>query len=563
MLLFAFVLASEHTHTYEPQESVVVWFNTMGPRENLQEVYPILDLYCVGTQKVNHYHETIGEALLGQEFVFSGMDIAFQTNITKTELCQIELDPRRKMYFSYATSFDYVYQSYVDDLPVWSVIGFKNDSSFVYTHRHYVFEFNGNQIISVQMQPLDPVPVEQLDQLKFHYSVDWIPTLAKFETRFDQYLDSDFFHHKVHWLSIAYSVIVILLLSGLVMAVLLRTLKRDFARYEYDEFLLDDHIREEYGWKLLHSDVFRPPALTGLLAALYGTGWQLVGVSVLVITLTIILQLYRERAAILTFAIFLYAACSFFSGWVSARLYSQFKGKRTTLTMLATILLWPGVVSIVGFLVNLVSISYGSSRAIPFTTMLALLCIWLFLVVPLSSVGMILGRRLGPKDGFPTRVNLIPRQIPEREWFQRPFYLILVSGLIQFTTVFVELKFILTSFWSYKIFHLYGFLLVIFLLLLLVTACLSILVTYILLNGEDHRWSWPAFHTGGALSFYVFLYSLYYFSFVSKMHGVFQVIWYFGYTFLLCFTTYCMFGAVGYSCAFYFVRRLFSNVKLD
>ena len=48
--------------------------------------------------------------------------------------------------------------------------------------------------------------------------------------------------------------------------------------------------------------------------------------------------------------------------------------------------------------------------------------------------------------------------------------------------------FIFTSFWAYKIYYVYGFMLLVFVILAIVTVCVTIVCTYFLLNAEDYRW---------------------------------------------------------------------------
>lgn len=47
---------------------------------------------------------------------------------------------------------------------------------------------------------------------------------------------------------------IVLFLSGLIAMIMIRTLRRDFQRY--DESL--EEGQEETGWKLVHGDVFHP-----------------------------------------------------------------------------------------------------------------------------------------------------------------------------------------------------------------------------------------------------------------------------------------------------------------
>ena len=71
----------------------------------------------------------------------------------------------------------------------------------------------------------------------------------------------------------------------MVSTILVRTLKKDIARYNrLDQLALDDFgengdvedgVTEDSGWKLVHGDVFRSPKNPLLLSVLVGNGAQL------------------------------------------------------------------------------------------------------------------------------------------------------------------------------------------------------------------------------------------------------------------------------------------------
>jgi transmembrane 9 superfamily protein 3 len=52
---------------------------------------------------------------------------------------------------------------------------------------------------------------------------------------------------------------MVLFLVGLVSMILMRTLRKDYARYSKEEELddLERDLGDEYGWKQIHGDVFR------------------------------------------------------------------------------------------------------------------------------------------------------------------------------------------------------------------------------------------------------------------------------------------------------------------
>jgi len=66
--------------------------------------------------------------------------------------------------------------------------------------------------------------------------------------------------------------------AGILTMIMVRTLRRDIARYnagESDSLAGLDETIEETGWKLVHGDVFRPPSNSRLFAAVIGSGIQI------------------------------------------------------------------------------------------------------------------------------------------------------------------------------------------------------------------------------------------------------------------------------------------------
>jgi len=217
----------------------------------------------------------------------------------------------------------------------------------------------------------------------------------------------------------------------------------------------------------------------------------------------------------------------------------------------------------VAFLINFIAIYYHASRAIPFTIMLAVTCICLFVILPLTLVGTVLGRNVAGSGNYPCRVNAVPRPIPEKKWFLDPLLIIMIGGVLPFGSIFIEMYFIFTSFWAYKIYYVYGFMLLVTVILSIVTMCVTIVCTYFLLNAEDYRWRWTSFLAGASTSIYVYCYSIYYFLFKTKMFGLFQTVFYFGYMGMFCAALGLMCGTIGYLGTAKFVRKIYSTVKID
>uniref|UniRef100_A0A8C4R6J5 Transmembrane 9 superfamily member n=1 Tax=Eptatretus burgeri TaxID=7764 RepID=A0A8C4R6J5_EPTBU len=570
LLLPCVVLADEHDHKYKDGAEVVLWMNTVGPYHNRQETYKYFVLpFCKGSKKtISHYHETLGEALQGTELEFSGLDIKFKEDVYQIKYCEIDVDKDVYNTFMYAVKNHYWYQMYIDDLPIWGIVGEVDEnmeSFYLWTHKKLDIGYNGDKIMDVNLTSEVKVKLVPNIKIPLTYSVKWKKVGVTFDHRFDKYLDPSFFQHRIHWFSIFNSFMMVIFLVGLVSMILMRTLRKDFARYSKEEEMddMERDLGDEYGWKQVHGDVFRPASNPVMFSALIGSGYQVLFVSFVVIIIAIFGDLYTERGSLLSTAIFVYAATSPINGYFGGSLYARQGGRLWIKQMFVGAFLVPSLVCGVAFFINFIAIYYQASRAIPFGTMVAVACICFFVILPLNLVGTILGRNLAGQPNFPCRVNAVPRPIPEKKWFMEPAVIVCLGGILPFGSIFIEMYFIFTSFWAYKIYYVYGFMLLVLVILCIVTVCVTIVCTYFLLNAEDYRWQWTSFLSAASTSAYVYMYSIYYFFFKTKMYGLFQTTFYFGYMALFSMALGVMCGAVGYVGTSAFVRKIYTNVKID
>lgn len=633
--------------------------------------------------------QSIGEHLSGHALRHSGHDVTFDPTspaagagaADKTESCETKpLTAEEAAKFSFAVQHRWFYQMYLDDLPVWGMVGEllpanenaavlavkeKDDLSrlehvtdvtelgnlvpYVYTTRHLTVRYNQDQIVQVDLTS-DPTSLQKVAvgaKLAFRLHIRWEVTDDAFHSRFDRYLDHEFFKHPIHWFSVFNSFMMVLFLMGLVALILLRTLKKDYARYGFigdmedggiggggnnnsERDVLLDHDdsshgksgspggggnnsssskhappphqqhSEDSGWKQVHGDVFRAPPFLPFFAALLGTGWQLVVLTICVILFAVLGPLHgevhEERGEMLHSVIVCYMLSSVVAGYASGRFFKLYYpttaaarrqgAEKTSLwqaVMALTVVLLPtATVSIVSVL-NTVSLFYGTINSIPFLVIVKLFFIWVCVSVPLTVVGTMMGRHgamtggaaaggaaggrkamTGPLDHFPCRVNAIPRPIPEDvPWYGKPAGLIPLAGLLSFGSIFIELYYVLTSLWNYKFYHVYGFLLGVYTILTIVVGMTSIIVVYFCLNAENYLWQWTAFGSGASTAAYVFLYGIYYFLFKTQMHGLLQTMYYFGYMTMIALNLGILCGTIGHGAASRFVRAIFQNVKVD
>lgn len=73
----------------------------------------------------------------------------------------------------------------------------------------------------------------------------------------------------------------------------------------------------------------------------------------------------------------------------------------------------------------------------------------------------------------------------------------LIAGFLPFSAVSMELFYIFSTLWGHAIYTLYGILVVVFLMLVVVTAFVSVASAYFLLSAEDWRWWWRSIINGG------------------------------------------------------------------
>lgn len=214
------------------------------------------------------------------------------------------------------------------------------------------------------------------------------------------------------------------------------------------------------------------------------------------------------------------------------------------------------------FILNLLVWNEGSSGAVPFGTMFAILGLWFGISVPLVYLGAYFGYKK-EKDELPCRVNQLERLVPPQEWYMSPYVMMLIGGILPFGACFIEVFFIFSSVWLHRFYYMFGFLFAVFVLLIIMSAEITIVMTYFQLCSDDYHWWWRSFLTAGSSAFYLFLYSiLYFFRNLEIKSGVSGWL-YFGYMFLASFSFFVLTGTVGYYSCLLFVTIIYGAIKID
>jgi transmembrane 9 superfamily protein 2/4 len=145
----------------------------------------------------------------------------------------------------------------------------------------------------------------------------------------------------------------------------------------------------------------------------------------------------------------------------------------------------------------------------------------------------------------------------------RPLISALIGGVLPFGAVFIEVYFIMSSIWLHRFYYVFGFLLLVFLILIVTCAEITIVMCYFQLCSEDYKWWWRSFLTSGSSAIYMFLYSILYFVTKLDITKFASGLLFFGYMGLICLFFFMLTGTIGFVATLWFVRKIYSSIKVD
>ncbi|KAL0212150.1 hypothetical protein RCL1_005776 [Eukaryota sp. TZLM3-RCL] len=563
---------------YKDGEKVPFYVNTVGPQHSPSTRFQFYSLPYCRPSKIVVKLMSLGELLQGKRYVSSTMSFPFKENVPVTSMClpsAKDLPPKSQTKFLKAINQEYWFEFLLNDLPMWNAVGTrtKKGEVLLYTHFHFYAYYNKQDLVGVNVTVLPSqsiilpeTPSSPLN-VPFTYQVTWVPSKLSYENRFDVYGKALQGNMKVHWFSILNSTGLVILGVAIVSLVLVNVLKKDVTRYnKVNDSLpvtsMDD--LDDLGWKMVAADVFRPPRNLSFLIASIATGAQLISTIVIVLLLRSMFGSFFKpyTGSGISLILALFVLSSSIGGFVSGYLYKRMGGRNFAYNIVLQTLLWSVPSLTVVYSLSFIATSADMTHALPFTTTLLLTGLLVFVAFPLSILAGLGARHFSKQVKPPVRVSPFPRPIPVTGFLRSRAGFTVLAGFVPFTAIFLELSFVLSSFWSNNLYQLYGVLLLVVLSLFVVVVCVTVTLVYFQLSSEDYRWWTSSFLYGGSPALFVWLYSLFYF-FRSEMTGLFQFLYFLGYTSLGCFALFLMLGSIGWFAVYVFVNKVYASIKTD
>jgi hypothetical protein len=572
LALVGLATAHDDQH-YNPQELVPLFVDNLIPENNPSESYRYYTLHFCKPKEMKFKSQTLGEVLGGSRKIYSPYNLPFGVDIGHELLCTEKLEAKDVADFREAIERRMHFTMYYDEIPLRGYIGEYDATTgdvFLYTTLVFTMQHNGDRIIDAKVAPDSssklklPAEVEAgtTVDVSFAYSAKWQQTEVTFEDReannaADLYPDEV----EIQWFSIVNSIVLTALIAGFLIFIVLKVLKKDYQRYSK---ITEEEDPEESGWKRLHADVFRFPKHRALFCSIIGCGVQMILIFVSMLTLAVIGVFYPHgRGTAYAAIVIIYSLTAVIAGYVSGSMYRKLNGSVWVHNVLCTVTMFVMPVFVVWAFLNTVAIVYGSTAALPFGTIVALFALYFLVTFPLTLAGAIAGKNYAGDFDAPTRTKFAPREIPPPPAYGRQSIQVAIAGFLPFSAIFVELYYVFISIWGHHNFMPFGILYLVFVILCIITACISVSLTYLQLSTEDHEWWWRSILTGGATSFYVFLYCFYFLVTESQMTGFMQLSFYFGYMSILCYALFLMGGAIGFFSSLTFVREIYRMIKSD
>ena len=403
----------------------------------------------------------------------------------------------------------------------------------------------------------EPQPLVE-GNILFTYDVVYEYSDITLASRWDHYKTA---RAGIHWTGIILSEVLIVQISIIIITVLCRNLRADISSYNYRVSNLEEI--NEYDWKQISGDVFRPPSVNVLLlSSMLGTGTQLY----LMLAATLFFGLFgfmnpEQRANILNIGILFFCFMGLPGGYVAALFYRFWGGNSWIKVSLFTSIIFPGTLIFGYIIVNIILTIEKSNAAVHFYDIVSLFILWIFCTFPLILIGSFFGYK-SKRINVPCEINRIPSTIPDIPCYLHYKYIIFITGFIGFATIFIEFNYVMSALWRHQIYFMATFIWISFLLFVIVVGEMAILFVFLNLCRGDYNWAWKSFIMGSSPVIYIIIYSIFYFLYL-RITRLSSMIVYFGMMGLIATIVMLICGTFAVLFNFVFLKIIYSKIRKD
>ena len=606
-ILSQFVLISTNAifdYSHDKGEPLSIQAGSLSSRRGIIP-YGYTRLKICQSQKVIKAEDTLGEILTGE--VLYTTDYIANTN--EDEFCQVlcynTFEEKTVKLIKKLIRRRYFTNWIVDKLPAGLILyneetkqtsikyfngiplGYIKDGNY-YIYNHYQFHILLNKIdedrynvvgfnilpISIKhnkeeavcakdsksiLENLEKEPQPLIEgNILFTYDVVYEYSDITLASRWDHYKTA---RAGIHWTGIILSEVLIVVISVIIITVLCRNLRADISSYNYRVSNLEEI--NEYDWKQISGDIFRPPSVNVLLlSSMLGTGTQLF----LMIAATLFFGLFgfmnpEQRANILNIGILFFCFMGLPGGYISALFYRFWGGKSWIKVSLFTSIIFPGTLIFGYVIVNIILTIEKSNAAVHFYDIVSLFILWIFCTFPLILIGSFFGYK-SRRMNVPCEINRIPSAIPDKPCYLHYRYIIFVTGFIGFATIFIEFNYVMGALWRHQIYFMATFIWISFLLFVIVVGEMAILFVFLNICRGDYNWTWKSFIMGSSPVIYIVIYSVFY-SMYLRITRLSSIIVYYGMMGLVSAIITFICGSLAIIFNFVFLKIIYSKIRKD
>jgi transmembrane 9 superfamily protein 2/4 len=387
----------------------------------------------------------------------------------------------------------------------------------------------------------------------YSYEVQWEKTDMAWTDRWDTFLLANVADSTGHYMSVLNFVMMVIFLTSCI-AIIYKDLGVD-ANEEDDD----------YGWKMVHGDVFRPPSTYPMgLSVLVGSGAQ---ITVAILVTLILSQTNLINPAMkgqaLSNIVLIYVFSGTVSGYVSARIFKFCGGNNWKLNTVVTVVAFPGTIIGMLMILNIFLAFCGSSNTVDIFTIFCAFGLWIGVASPLVFFGSFIGYKRGPIS-VPTRTNQIARVVPPQHYtLEGSKCSSLIIGVLPFLCAIIQFYFLMSSIWMNQYYYRMGHLLATAILIGVCAMITSVSMCYVRLVGEDHRWWWKAFADAASCGLWLFAFSIWYLFARLDLGGILPYIVYIAYMAMACVTMGLYCGSIAFMGCFAFNRIIYNSAFFD